>query len=111
MATDTFHFASNKFESVSGAFSQGSVATADAIYTYTSFPMHEDQSVFEGQPVFLRLAPMACELRALKPGWVNIDLVACADLQLDMREAMPLPDKCAQMIYSEHFFEHIDYPR
>jgi predicted SAM-dependent methyltransferase len=47
----------------------------------------------------------------LKPGWVNIDLVACADLQLDMREAMPLPDKCAQMIYSEHFFEHIDYPR
>jgi hypothetical protein len=35
-----------------GAFSQGSVATADAIYIYTGFPMHEDQSVFQGQPVF-----------------------------------------------------------
>jgi len=37
---------------VLGVISQGSVATADAIYTYTGFPMHEDQSVFEGQPVF-----------------------------------------------------------
>jgi hypothetical protein len=35
-----------------GAFSQGSVATADVIYTYTGFPMHEDQSTFEGIPIF-----------------------------------------------------------
>jgi hypothetical protein len=37
---------------VLGAVPQGSVATADVIYTYTGFPMHEDQSTFEGHPVF-----------------------------------------------------------
>jgi hypothetical protein len=37
---------------VFGAFSPGSVATADVIYTYTGFPMHEDQSTFEGVPIF-----------------------------------------------------------
>jgi predicted SAM-dependent methyltransferase len=46
----------------------------------------------------------------LKPDWVNIDLVRNADLTLDMREPIPLPDGSAQMIYSEHFFEHLDYP-
>src|SRR6266849_1789914 len=45
-----------------------------------------------------------------KTGLVNIDLSANADLQLDMREPIPLPDGSAQMIYSEHFFEHLDYP-
>ena len=44
-----------------------------------------------------------------KPGWLNLDIEG-ADLTLDMRESIPLPDKCAQMIYSEHFFEHLDYP-
>ena len=44
-----------------------------------------------------------------KPGWLNLDIEG-ADLTLDMREIIPLPDKCAQMIYSEHFFEHLDYP-
>jgi hypothetical protein len=28
------------------------VANADVTYTYTGFPMHEDQSTFEGIPVF-----------------------------------------------------------
>jgi hypothetical protein len=37
---------------VLGAVPQGSVATADVIYTYTGFPMHEDQSTFKGYPVF-----------------------------------------------------------
>jgi predicted SAM-dependent methyltransferase len=46
----------------------------------------------------------------LKTGWVNIDLWANADLQLDMREPIPLPNGSAQMIYSEHFFEHLNYP-
>jgi hypothetical protein len=46
----------------------------------------------------------------LKRDWVNIDLVSNVDLQLDMRETIPLPDGSAQMIYSEHFFEHLDYP-
>jgi len=45
-----------------------------------------------------------------KPGWVNIDLAQKEDLSLDLRERIPLPDGSAQMIYSEHFFEHLDYP-
>jgi predicted SAM-dependent methyltransferase len=46
----------------------------------------------------------------LKPGWVNVDLVKGVDLTLDMREAIPLSDGSAKTIYSEHFFEHLDYP-
>ena len=47
----------------------------------------------------------------LKPGWINIDTGGPGvDLTLDMREKIPLPDGSAQTIYSEHFFEHLDYP-
>jgi predicted SAM-dependent methyltransferase len=46
-----------------------------------------------------------------KSGWVNIDLKLGADLRLDLREDIPLRDGVAQIIYSEHFFEHLDYPR
>jgi hypothetical protein len=45
-----------------------------------------------------------------KSGWVNIDLKPGADLRLDLREDIPLQAGVAQMIYSEHFFEHLDYP-
>jgi predicted SAM-dependent methyltransferase len=44
-----------------------------------------------------------------KAGWVNIDLHD-GDLKLDMREHIPLPDGSVSIIYSEHFFEHLDYP-
>jgi hypothetical protein len=37
---------------VLGVFSQGSVANADAMYTYSGFPMYEEQSVFEGHAVY-----------------------------------------------------------
>lgn len=47
----------------------------------------------------------------LKVGWLNIDLFnPRADLALDMRETMPFRDNSVAIIYSEHFFEHIDYP-
>lgn len=45
-----------------------------------------------------------------KEGWVNIDLLREADLSLDMRERIPFGDGAAAIIYSEHFFEHLDYP-
>jgi predicted SAM-dependent methyltransferase len=45
-----------------------------------------------------------------KQGWVNIDLLPDVDLSLDMREAMPFSENSAAIIYSEHFFEHLDYP-
>jgi len=45
-----------------------------------------------------------------KEGWVNIDLSPGAELSLDMRERIPLPDGSATIIYSEHFFHYLDYP-
>ena len=46
----------------------------------------------------------------IKPGWVNIDLSPNVDLALDMRRNIPLPTGCASVIYSEHFFEHLENP-
>ncbi|ALO97224.1 methyltransferase domain-containing protein [Streptomyces sp. NPDC001508] len=44
-------------------------------------------------------------------GFFNIDLVPPADLLWDIREGIPLQDDSAEEIFSEHFLEHIDYPR
>ncbi|MET8829077.1 methyltransferase domain-containing protein [Streptomyces sp. NPDC004610] len=41
----------------------------------------------------------------------NIDLVPPADLLWDIREGIPLQDDSTDEIFSEHFLEHIDYPR
>lgn len=47
----------------------------------------------------------------IKTGWVNIDLYSeKADLQLDARDPFPFADASASLIYSEHFFEHLEYP-
>jgi predicted SAM-dependent methyltransferase len=46
----------------------------------------------------------------LKAGWVNIDMGEEADLRLDLREDLPFLDDSVSLIYSEHFFEHLDYP-
>lgn len=45
------------------------------------------------------------------PGFLNIDLVPPADLIWDVREGIPLADASAEFVFSEHFLEHIDYPR
>ena len=45
-----------------------------------------------------------------RPGWLNVDLHRDADLQLDLRSAWPFADGSAAVIYSEHFFEHLEYP-
>ncbi len=48
----------------------------------------------------------------IRPGWINVDLFETrADLQLDLRESFPFPDSSMLMVYSEHFLEHLDYPR
>src|SRR4051794_12980236 len=44
----------------------------------------------------------------LRQGWVNIDLEKGADLRLDGRRPLPLPDGCASIVYSEHFLEHLE---
>jgi predicted SAM-dependent methyltransferase len=46
-----------------------------------------------------------------KPGWVNIDLFSPgADIELDLREALPFTTASVVDIYSEHVFEHFSYP-
>ncbi|MFG2683426.1 class I SAM-dependent methyltransferase [Streptomyces sp. NPDC048392] len=44
-------------------------------------------------------------------GFFNIDAVPPADLLWDIREGIPLHDASVQLMFSEHFLEHIDYPR
>lgn len=46
----------------------------------------------------------------LKPGFVNIDASPPADLVLDLREGLPFSCGSVELIYSEHFFEHLDFP-
>src|SRR3989344_4122016 len=46
----------------------------------------------------------------LKQGWINIDFRPDSDLGLDLRENLPFDDNCCDLIYSEHFMEHIDFP-
>ncbi|GHJ28570.1 hypothetical protein TPA0910_30030 [Streptomyces hygroscopicus subsp. sporocinereus] len=43
-------------------------------------------------------------------GFYNIDAVPPADLLWDVREGIPLEDGSVQVMFSEHFLEHIDYP-
>lgn len=47
----------------------------------------------------------------LKPGWVNVDAGSDdAELQLDLREPLPFRDSSVAIVYSEHLFEHLEYP-
>ncbi|HEV3157385.1 MAG TPA: methyltransferase domain-containing protein [Candidatus Baltobacteraceae bacterium] len=44
-------------------------------------------------------------------GFFNIDIVPPADLVWDIRESIPLSESSVELLFSEHFLEHIDYPR
>lgn len=41
--------------------------------------------------------------------FINIDLNKNADLRLDLRKSLPFKENSVDYIYSEHFFEHLDY--
>jgi predicted SAM-dependent methyltransferase len=45
-----------------------------------------------------------------KNGWVNVDLHPKADVKTDARRKLPFRTNSAAVIYSEHFFEHLEYP-
>jgi predicted SAM-dependent methyltransferase len=45
-----------------------------------------------------------------KPGFLNVDLFPGGDLTLDLRQGLPFESDSCSLIFSEHFFEHIDYP-
>ena len=53
----------------------------------------------------------ACGARYLD-GWVNLDgpTIDTVDLKVDLRRRTPLPDHRADMIFCEHFLEHLSYP-
>ena len=46
-----------------------------------------------------------------KPGWINVDIFEASGINCvyDCRKSLPFPDNSAKGIFSEHFFEHIDY--
>lgn len=46
----------------------------------------------------------------IKAGWINIDQFHMADLRLDIRRSFPFKTHSIEIIYSEHVFEHFEYP-
>ncbi len=46
-----------------------------------------------------------------KPGWVNVDAFPAPGVNCvyDCRRSLPFPDGSARIVYTEHFFEHLDY--
>ncbi len=52
---------------------------------------------------------LECE-PARKEGFLNVDSMPGGDVTLDLRLGLPFDSVCAELIFSEHFFEHIDYP-
>jgi predicted SAM-dependent methyltransferase len=44
-----------------------------------------------------------------KNGWVTLDLSDQSDLFWDLKETLPFPDNCVDMIYSSHVLEHFRY--
>lgn len=45
-----------------------------------------------------------------KVGFLNVDLFPGGDLTLDLRRGLPFRSECCELIFSEHCFEHFDYP-
>lgn len=45
-----------------------------------------------------------------RSGWVNLDLMPTADVRLDLRKRLPFESSSCSIVYSEHFFEHLEYP-
>jgi len=56
-------------------------------------------------PVRLHLG---CGPRIL-PGWINIDIGLHADVTLDLRRPIPLPDDSVDYVFTEDFIEHLPY--
>jgi predicted SAM-dependent methyltransferase len=46
----------------------------------------------------------------LRPEWVNVDLDARGAIPLDLRRALPFATGSCRAVYSDHFFEHLEYP-
>jgi len=42
-------------------------------------------------------------------GWINIDQLQGADLNIDITQGLPFPNDSIDIIYTSHFLEHLDY--
>jgi predicted SAM-dependent methyltransferase len=51
---------------------------------------------------------LGCGPRLL-PGWINIDIGLRADVTLDLRRPIPLPDDSVDFVFTEDFIEHLPY--
>ena len=51
---------------------------------------------------------LGCGPRLL-PGWINIDIGIRADVTLDLRKKIPLPDESVDYVFTEDFIEHLPY--
>ncbi|MCF7866214.1 methyltransferase domain-containing protein [Candidatus Woesearchaeota archaeon] len=47
--------------------------------------------------------------RKIIPGWINMDLKR-GDLRANITEGIPLKDSSIDLIFHEHFLEHLEYP-
>jgi predicted SAM-dependent methyltransferase len=45
-----------------------------------------------------------------KVGFLNVDASPDGDVTLDLRRELPFESDCCELIFSEHCFEHFDYP-
>jgi predicted SAM-dependent methyltransferase len=45
-----------------------------------------------------------------KNGFLNVDAQSGGDVTLDLRRGLPFESNCCSLIFSEHCFEHFDYP-
>lgn len=45
-----------------------------------------------------------------KEAFLNVDLFPPAEVTLDLRRGLPFESNCCELIFSEHCFEHFDYP-
>ncbi|WP_425470044.1 class I SAM-dependent methyltransferase [Streptomyces tateyamensis] len=70
--------------------------------TQRAFPDSPDE-----QPTKIQIGGGSHQL----DGFFNIDLVPPADFLWDVREGIPLRDGTVELLFNEHFLEHIDYPR
>ncbi len=48
--------------------------------------------------------------RNVIPGWINVDATSGVDVQIDLRRKLPFADDSAQLIFSEHFLDHLQFP-
>jgi len=53
---------------------------------------------------------IGCGKRLLKE-YTNIDICEPADIIYDLRQGIPVSNNSVESIFSEHFFEHLDYPK